>query len=65
MTLGNIILAADLIHSLFQRAMQYQATIKTALAENRDLTDAELDALAKDTGLELELARKRIMALKP
>lgn len=64
MTLGNIILAADLIHSLFQRAMKYQETIKTALAENRDLTDAELDALANETGLELELARKRILALK-
>jgi hypothetical protein len=64
MTPANILLAVDLLGSLVTKVMQYQASIRQAIAEGRDLTDSELDAMSIAAGQELELARRRIEALK-
>jgi hypothetical protein len=64
MPIANIFLAMDLITGLVQRISAYSQMISKARAENRDITEAELDALAEAAGQALELARKRIEAMK-
>lgn len=64
MNTGNIMLAVDLIGELTKRITAYTQMITRARAENRDLTDAELDAVSTEAGLALELAHKRIADLK-
>lgn len=64
MTLANVLLAADMVNLLLQRAMKFQAVLKQAASENRDLTDEELDAMADQAGTSLDLARRRLEGLR-
>jgi hypothetical protein len=60
----NLFMALDLLTELTQRVMAYSALIQKARSENRDLTDDELTSISTQAGLALELAHKRIAALK-
>jgi hypothetical protein len=61
---ANILMAVDLIAALAQRIGAYSAAVEKARAEGRDLSDAELDALAAQAGQAIELARARVAAIK-
>lgn len=60
----NIVMAIKLIAGLSERIIAYRNTIVRAQAENRDITESELDALAEQAGQALELARARIEVVK-
>lgn len=64
MTPANIMLAIDLMISLSKRFIAYRDAIDSARAQNRDLTDSELDALADATDQTIELNRKRLQAMQ-
>ena len=64
MTPANILLAMELMMTLSNRLLAYRDAIASARAQNRDLTDSELDALADAAEQTLELNRQRLEAMK-
>lgn len=65
MTPANILLAVDLMMALSRKFMAYREAIAAARAQDRDLTDSELDALADAAEQTLELNKKRLESMPP
>lgn len=64
MTPANILLAIDLMMALSRKFIAYRDAVASARAQNRDLSDSELDALADAAEQTLELNRKRLEAMQ-
>lgn len=65
MTPANILLAVDLMMALSRKFIAYREAISAARAQDRDLTDSELDALADAAEQTLELNKKRLESMPP